>query len=247
MLIVKILSWNCNGGLRSKIDRALALDADVVVIQEAHDPAHYQHRLVPGSLSFWNCELGANKGVFVWTRPGWDLKPHPAWSPDVPFHHMIPMVVNPPDAEEITVWAVWTRTAKSLPFEDQAVGQAHEAMDALEHILGPRTVLIGDFNSNAIWDKDRTRNHSVLVQRLDALGIRSAYHERTAEQQGSESLPTYWHQRRAQWPFHLDYAFLSKDLAVSDFWIGSREDWCMITAEGGVSDHAPILVTISES
>lgn len=35
---IRIASWNCSGAFREKVGRALALNADVYVIQEAEPP-----------------------------------------------------------------------------------------------------------------------------------------------------------------------------------------------------------------
>ena len=35
---MRIISWNCNGAFRNKINSILSLNGDIYVIQEAEDP-----------------------------------------------------------------------------------------------------------------------------------------------------------------------------------------------------------------
>ena len=84
---------------------------------------------------------------------------------------------------------------------------------AYADLIGTRsTVLIGDFNSNAIWNAEHPaeHNHSAIVSRLDQLGCSSAYHEYFGEAHGSETRHTYFHWWKEERPFHIDYVFIPK-------------------------------------
>ena len=119
---MKILSWNCAGGLRTKIDRALELDPDIALIQEAHDPVHYAGRLTESSPSYWHLAPHTNKGIFVWARPGWNIEPHPEWTADSAFHQIVPLVVTSPGQAPISVWAVWTHGNATCCSQSRASG-----------------------------------------------------------------------------------------------------------------------------
>lgn len=234
---MKILTWNCGGGLRGKVDRARALDADLQVIQEGREQD--LPREVPG---FARNARGTNKGMVVWARRGWQIAPHPAWREDSGFQQVTPLCVVPPREQVLTVLAVWTHSARR--HEEAYIGQLHLALDAYEQLLGPRSIVLGDFNSNARWDSERRRNHSGVVERLASRGLTSAYHRWFDEPQGSETRPTHWLTRNALRPFHLDYVFSSADLPAREVTLGSYEQWCRKKDEGGVSDHAPMAVTL---
>ena len=68
---------------------------------------------------------------------------------------------------------------------------------------GP-TVLMGDLNSNTIWDKThpKDRNHSALVNMLDELGMVSAYHAHHDEKHGGEASPTFYLDRAGRQSAH---------------------------------------------
>ena len=69
----------------------------------------------------------------------------------------------------------------------------------------------------------------------------SAYHAHRDEAQGAEATPTFYMNRRAEKPFHLDYVFLPNAWRerVRAVEVGSPADWL------GMSDHMPILVDVA--
>jgi endonuclease/exonuclease/phosphatase family metal-dependent hydrolase len=101
------------------------------------------------------------------------------------------------------------------------------------------TLLIaGDFNSNVIWDQwDRWWNHSDVVKQLSDQGIESLYHLTSGEQQGKETKPTFFLQRKLVKPYHIDYFFGSEKFRneLSQLTIGNIEKWLEI------SDHLPLI------
>ena len=106
---------------------------------------------------------------------------------------------------------------------------------------GP-VVMLGDFNSNMIWDKKKPNylNHSSVVERLADRGIVSAYHHARGEPQGKESEATFYLHHDVSKPFHIDYCFLPKAWAerISLVEVGTFQKW------DGHSDHRPLLVEI---
>ncbi len=76
-----------------------------------------------------------------------------------------------------------------------------------------QTLIVGDFNSNTIWDKKhRASNHSNVVKLLEDKGIISLYHLYHKQVQGKEFHPTYYMYRHKNRPYHIDYCFVSSDM-----------------------------------
>lgn len=142
--------------------------------------------------------------------------------------------------EKLTVLGVWTKGRDAEVFG--YMGQFWKYLQIHDKDLErPGTMIIGDFNSNAIWDKaDRWWSHSGVVAELAQLNIHSLYHHTKSEAQGRESEPTFYLHRNTNKPYHIDYAFVSEGLlGSSDIEIGKAEDWLHI------SDHLPVTITIS--
>lgn len=100
------------------------------------------------------------------------------------------------------------------------------------------TILIGDFNSNAIWDrKHGKRNHSNVVGELKKINIVSAYHYLNNEEEGFETQPTFYLYRHTERPYHIDYCFVTPKKLIK-YEIINAEKWLEL------SDHLPIKVEI---
>jgi exodeoxyribonuclease-3 len=250
---MKIVTWNCNGALRNKLAEADALQADVLVIQECEDPARSteSYRTWAGGC-LWIGD-NKNKGIGVFPKNNHRVQAL-AWQGD----HQITGLANQSAAsrwrsdelkyflpfclnDQFTVLAVWNqgRDAQAFAYIGQLWKylQIHRADLARENV-----VVLGDFNSNSIWDQpDRWWNHSDVVQELPALNLRSAYHHHRAELPGTESQPTFYLQRNPTKPYHIDYVFTASALLPnSRLEIGMRGDWL------GVSDHMPVSLTLGK-
>jgi len=107
-------------------------------------------------------------------------------------------------------------------------------------LKGADTIILGDFNSNAKWDKrDRWWNHSDVISELALLGFQSQYHYQFQEDQGAETRPTFFLQRNAEKAYHIDYVFTSANLTDRcELDVGSYTDWI------SVSDHVPLVLNI---
>lgn len=86
---------------------------------------------------------------------------------------------------------------------------------------------------------------SALASLMEASGLRSAWHSRTAERFGAEDTKTYFHRCRADRGFHIDFVFLDAERlkAVKHMSAGSFDDW----VARGLSDHCPLVLDIDDA
>jgi endonuclease/exonuclease/phosphatase family metal-dependent hydrolase len=231
---MRVVSWNCNGALHKKHSLLDEFEADVLVIQECENPSTSQ------SLSYrdWahnHIWVGTKtqRGLGVFAKQGIQIELAPIDSS--PLELFLPCIIN----QSFHLLAVWTKEANSPTF--QYIGQLWKFLQShAEFLATDNAALIGDLNSNARWDIwDRWWNHSDVVDQLKRLGLISAYHQLKSEQQGHESVATFYMQRKLEKAYHIDYAFLSEHLVKSTSCvIGEPSDWLH------VSDHMPLVLDI---
>lgn len=233
-LLLKIVTWNCNGAFRNKFEKLLELDADIYVIQECEDPScciNQEYQLFAAN-SLW---IGDNKhkGLGIFAKPGIHLEKL-NWSnvyQDHSVKYFLPCSVN----GSFDLLAIWAHSNKSPTFG--YIGQLWKYLQInLENM--DQIILIGDLNSNAIWDKwDRWWNHSDVLNLLEKKGIKSIYHYFKNEKQGEETIPTFFHRKNIKTAYHIDYIFSSAETLekLKYFEIGNSNDWLK------VSDHFPLV------
>lgn len=232
---MRIVSWNCQGKFRAKFSDVWKLQPDVLVIQECEDFEQYNFKfeIKPtskiwvgdrkskglGILSFGNCVIekieSESAGRFV-----------------------IPIRVFE-EEEQITLFAIWAMDDKIQP-RNRYIGQVWLALQEFEPLLNERTILIGDFNSNTIWDipkRKRVINHSEVVDFLSARKIQSVYHLLENQRHGEEDTNTFFQNRKPEKGYHIDFCFASENLIqrTSRFEIGKTEEWLWR------SDHMPLV------
>jgi exonuclease III len=226
---MRIVSWNCNGGLRKKHLSLDELGADLLVIQEASARDVGE---LDAPFTYWVGRPGG-KGIAIVANTGASFRVHESYCPDLPW--FIPVQVGP-----IRLLAVWACVATSRL---RYVRLVHAALDHYAAFLTPApAIVIGDLNSNAIFDrKHGTATHTRLVDRLGNLGLASVYHIQTGESHGDETTPTFFLYRHRDKPYHFDYAFVSEEiLPASRLLIGSPEQWLSL------SDHLPLIVDLPD-
>jgi len=226
---MRLVAWNCcTGPLDRKLGALETLGADIAVVPECP-------RLpVRPKAAFWT---GANprKGLGVIARSPWRIAPLET-ARNLP-RYLQPLRISGP--ERFTLWAVWACNHGV----DRYVRGIHRAVDRCSRLFakGP-SVMLGDFNSNSIWDHEhpKDRNHSALVRKLDGLGLVSAYHHHHSEQQGSETAPTFFEYRHRDRPYHIDYCFIPRSWLdrLSTVTVGTHVEW------GQRSDHMPLIIDL---
>jgi len=227
---MKIVTWNCNGAFRKKHEALDEFDADLLVIQECEDPNQSTKNFAEWSGGYLWTGKSKNKGLGVFPRKSSKLEKLD-W-PDENLEQFLPCRVN----DSFNLLAVWTKQADSTTF--QYIGQFWKYLQLnKESISGPKTVICGDFNSNSCWDKrGRHWNHSDVVRELEELGILSMYHEMSGVDQGKEEVPTIFHMKNKEKPYHIDYAFVSSPLMhAGNLDVGHPDQWLEF------SDHMPVV------
>jgi len=249
---LRIVSWNCNGGFRNKIQAIEVLNADIYVIQECEDPAQSTQKYRDWCGDYLWIGTSKNKGIGVFPKNGnkvnqlnWkgefklplNFKNHPStfWKTE-DLKLFLPFTIN----NSITSLGVWTKGSDSEAFG--YIGQLWKYLQIhREELSGNKTLILGDFNSNAIWDKeDRWWSHTDVVNELDDVGLNSLYHVQNNEGQGEETKPTFYLQRKLEKPYHIDYVFCSTNLMEkSKLALGDREEWLEF------SDHMPLMLELN--
>ena len=229
---MNLVSWNCAGAFRTKFHALAQFNADLHVVQECEDPAQSTHAGYRqwASNHLW---VGANKnrGLGVFARDGIRLEKLPLESGALEL--FLPCRID----GSISLLAVWTKQANSPTF--QYIGQLWKYLQLHKRELAtPPWLVVGDLNSNVVWDKwDRWWNHTDVVRELDELGMSSAYHHARSVAQGSEPDPTLFLQRNIKKPYHIDYAFIPRAwLDGCDVSVGQHAEWIEL------SDHMPMRV-----
>ena len=147
----------------------------------------------------------------------------------------LPFSIN----DQYNVLGLWTKGSDSQAFS--YIGQLWKYLQIhRQELSGDNQLVLGDFNSNTIWDKpDRWWNHSSVVAELEELGLTSLYHQQYAEKHGEETRSTFFLYRHQDKAHHIDYAFIPKKLlGSSTLEIAKPEDWL------NISDHVPVIINL---
>jgi len=231
---MKIVTWNCNGAFRKKYHAIENMQADILVIQECEDPARSTNKSEDWAGEYlWKGE-NKNRGIGIFSKSGCDLK-ELNWNDDG-LQLFLPCRIG----NLFNLVGVWTKHANSPNF--RYIGQLWKYLQLHRaRFFEGGLVLCGDFNSNVQWDEwDRWWNHSDVVRELEELNIHSLYHHFTGEDQGKECVPTLFMHRKIEKPYHVDYAFISKNMMEQNhIEVGKAEEWLEY------SDHMPVSFTVA--
>ena len=221
---MKIVSWNCCGKFREKFSCIQHLNADIYVIQECENPEKYPSEFSAFYSNYIWLGENNNKGLGIFAKDSVKMAPND-W-PSFCLRHFISLNINN-CFDLVGVWAC-------RPYIEEYYIYQHIN---IEH-YNDKTVIIGDFNSNPIWDKNHgSRNHSAVVQMLNDIGIVSAYHHATGECAGAETQSTFYLYRHPDKKYHIDYCFLNPS-RIKDFRVLDDPRWL------SHSDHMPLEITI---
>ena len=105
-----------------------------------------------------------------------------------------------------------------------------------------KMIILGDFNHSVIWDNKLPEQYTFknLNDFMVNKGFKSIYHQTHEEKLGSESCPTFYHQKNANKPFHIDYGYI-KGFNSYHLDVGNYSDWIKH------SDHMPLIMNIKDT
>lgn len=144
---------------------------------------------------------------------------------------------------EFNLYLIWAYNSEDK--EGRYITQVWKAINYYDQLLLDRpTMLIGDFNSNVIWDfkKHRLGSHAAVIKLLEDKGIFSAYHFHHKQSPGKEAHPTFYMYRHKNKPYHIDYCFVSRSMLekLISLDIGDFEFWTKL------SDHVPMIINFED-
>ena len=221
---MKIVSWNCNGKFREKFKFIIQEDADIYIIQECENPNFFETIFDFFSYHYLWFGDNKNKGLAIFAKKNIILSNN-NWE-CYSLRNFVSIKVNG-KYDLIAVWAGKPYIEEYYIYQKIHINKYNE-----------NTILIGDFNSNAIWDKEHgKRNHTEVVKELEKINIVSAYHYFNREEMGKETKPTFYMYRHLDRPYHIDYCFANPNRLIS-FEIIKTNNMLEL------SDHLPIKVEI---
>ena len=227
---MRIVSWNCCMAFARKRDLVLALHPDLLILQEV---SRRDIDDLPAGFTHW---VGSNphKGLAIVGFGDHDYAIPGCYAGELPW--FIPLRIDDLDLQVIAVWAC----VKTPQF--RYVRVIHAALDHYESFIrAAPTIMAGDFNSNAIWDKKHgALDHTHMTARLEALALRSVYHAQHGERHGEELTPTWYMYRNRTKGYHLDYCYVPNTLVPNaSLAIGHLDAWL------AYSDHMPLTLDLA--
>jgi len=221
---------------RKKADFILAHKPDILIVPECEHPDKLKFNTdTPKPTDMLWFGMNRNKGIGIFSYTKFKFKLLSTHNPEL--RMIIPIGVTG-GKYDFTLYAIWANNPEDP--DGQYIEQVWKAIQHYDQGLNNKTMLIGDFNSNSIWDrKHRESNHSNVVKLLESKGIFSSYHLFHKQTQGKEMHPTLYMYRHQDKPYHIDYCFVSKDISkkIKSVEIGDFDFWRKH------SDHVPLIIT----
>lgn len=226
---------------RKKADFILTYKPDILLILECEHPDKliFSINTPKATQTLWFGK-NKNKGLGIFSFSNLKFKVLDVYNED--FKMIIPIEVTG-GRFNFNLFAVWAYNPEDN--EGRYITQVWKAINYYDKLIRDNpTILIGDFNSNVIWDykKHKLGNHSLVVQGLEEKGVFSTYHSHHNQVQGKEEHPTFHMYRHENKPYHIDYCFASSSLIekLENVEIGTYEQWITL------SDHNPLIVSFKD-
>lgn len=232
---MRFVAWNCCEGFARDLAHLRGLGCDVAVLAEVPRQAPVSS-LMDSEVDWrWvgNCD---GKGLAL-AGFGSTLTPLDARA-DAGTHCLAA------DTDfGFGVLGIWACPPKGSTYGAQVRSAIREHADWL---ADAPAVVAGDFNVQPGGSEDtKTGVLRAVFADMAELGYVSAYHHVTGDEYGAESSPTYFHRRKKDEGFHIDFCFVHRDLVprVSSLQVGGFDEYVAPKgAQTGLSDHVPLIV-----
>jgi exonuclease III len=233
---VRLITWNCARGFRTKAVAVAALRPDVLAVQELSrldTLSEVDGDLRPTFRDHDQLQTQWSRGLGMFSFTGLQIEPADGDDHEESFRRYRASA-NGTAFQVVVLWTWPTEDPNRSLHYRQAIDGAVRFRDWLSAVP---TIVLGDFNDNASFKKTAVPE---LAEKMAAAGLVSAYHAWTGEEFGHETRHTYFHHRRDDQGFHIDYCFLPERWApfISRVQVGEHPQW------GALSDHMPLIVDL---
>ena len=222
-----ITSWNCNLKLKSKYECIESLDSDILIIQECEK---LNQDYFPSTQYYWTGR-DENKGLGVLVKKDTAniCKLH---NPN--FIHFLPI-----ETDNLNIMGVWAFNHRAVKYGDNANGRTLDAINYYDGWLkdSQKSIFAGDFNNSIIWDRKSNPSFRNINNELSLLGYESSYHKQTQDQFGKEEETTFYHTKKEDKKYHIDYIYI-KNMNIKSLKVGSYDKWIEH------SDHCPVSIEV---
>jgi exonuclease III len=235
---MKIVTWNCNLRLKDKFENLAALSPDISIVQECE---FLPESFFPGARYLWTgIDPKKGLGVIDFTDSANVDKSH-----DESLAFFLPVNLDSGKQKLLATWAFNHRATNR--FGPEYAGQPLKAFSHYHQWMeGGDLIVAGDFNNSVVWDKPEGKNNfDAIASTLSNYGLASAYHafNKTASGNktafGEESHATFYHTKKLEKPYHIDYVFIKNTERIKDMWVGGYDEWIKL------SDHVPVMVEVN--
>ena len=222
-----ITTWNCNLKLQKKYEYIESLNSDITIIQECEK---LKQDYFPGAQYFWT-GIDEKKGLGVIVKKD-SAKVSSFYNKNL--IHFLPICTD-----EMNLLGVWAFNHRAKKYGEHADGKTLEAIKYYYEWLQetPKSIVAGDFNNSIIWDKQSNKDFYNVNEKLESIGLSSAYHKLTSDDYGEEKRGTFYHTKNIQKQYHIDYIYTC-GMDLKSVNVGKPEDWVQY------SDHCPITVEV---
>lgn len=211
-------------------------DPDIMVIQECEEPGKLRSTLGSQYEILWVGDNN-NKGLSVISKSHIKAKQLTVRQGNV--RYMLPVELD----NGFKIIAFWAMNDKK-DLMQRYIGQVWMGLNKCLREIDNKTIILGDFNWNVIWDHSSTiplnGRLTEVIDILKAYRIDSACHYLNDENFGEETKKTFYLYRKEDKSYHTDYMFLPLALLkqAKQFTIGEYKDWIEY------SDHMPLFVEV---